>query len=432
MLSKEEVVDKFFDNKVDLKDLHSFKQETPKGNIVSGYICKQVGDFLSSMVLLDVEIPDEDRHITKERFIRGMPKQHYYDSNDWSLLEDEEFTSYYCYEKLDGTCLMLYTIYDEDDNLIEIVPRTRGMPVAAKNIIRMFDLIDKAQIKKFYSVPHHLDHVLMFELFGILNQHEISYYQTYIDIALIGATIDEEVLPLKDVLHIAYDSDFQTPQILFDICSSHGVWRVWNRKSRLIPFYSDIPTEKYDSLEECIESISNVLEDVNLNYKKENGHFATEGCVINGINEEGGQRYVKIKPKSIFEKAVLGNGIPKHAIRKEIYKYFDEYGVTKVKEIYNEDKFHFLEFVTKNLLEEFPEDLVQKNKTKKSITNLFYSIWELKTPSLSVQNAVDELMDKYSDKSIEEVMRLFAKEHPQLKNKAGDVYLILSHLLREE
>lgn len=431
MLSKEEVADKFFNNEVDLKDLHPFKQETPKGNIVFGYICKQVGDFLSSMVLLDVEIPSENRHITKERFLRGMPKQHYYDKNDWNLLEDKEFTSYYFYEKLDGTCLMLYTIYDEDDKLIEIVPRTRGMPVAPEHILRMFNLIDKAQINKFYSVPHHLDCVLIFELFGILNCHEILYYKTYIDIAFIGATIDKEVLPLKDALRICYDADLQTPQILFDVCSSHGVWRIWPRKSTLIPFYyDDMSGEKYNSLEECIERVADVLEEVNQNYKNENGYFVTEGCVINGFNEKGGQRYVKVKPKSIWERAILGSGIPPHVIRKEVYKYFDEYGVIEVKKIYDENKFHYMDFVIENLLEEFPEDIVNKHETKRRITETFHFIWELKTPSLSIQNVINDLLDKYPDKPVKEVMRLFAKEYPQFKNKSGEVYSILRHLLK--
>ena len=77
--TKKEIIDKYFDGQIKPKDLRKFKQKTPEGNFVSGYLCTQKGPFLSSMVLLDVEVVKEGYHITQHRFIRGMPKQHYYD-----------------------------------------------------------------------------------------------------------------------------------------------------------------------------------------------------------------------------------------------------------------------------------------------------------------------------------------------------------------
>ena len=128
----------------------------------------------------------------------------------------------------------------------------------------------------------------------------------------------------------------------------------------------------------------------------------------------------------------MGNGIPKRAIRKESYKYFDEYGVEQVKNIYNDDKLHYLKYIQKNLLEEFPENLVLSGKTSKKIERVFFDLWEKKTPNASIQNICQELGDKYSDKSISEVMRIFAKEYPQYKQKARTVYSVLKYIIKEE
>lgn len=431
-MNKETVLDIYFDNKISPKSLMDFKQKTPEGNYVSGWISKEPGEFLSAMVITEIETPD--LVIKCNRFIRGMPKQNYYDEESWNLYQNKEFTIYPCYEKLDGTCLLLYALYDENDELIEIVPRTRGMAVAASHVVDMYKLIDQAQIKKFYSYPHNLDHVLMFELYGILNRHEITYNQYYIDIRLIGATLDRDVLKRQDVLSIAYDYCFMTPDVLFEICSHEDSWKIWGVKSKIYPYYLDkevLENNTYNSLSDCLDALSGIMETVNENYKKENNHIAIEGVVINGISADKKQRYVKVKPLSVLEMAKLGNGIPNFAIRKETYKYFDEYGIFDVQKLYEEDKLHFVKFIQKNLEEEFPYEYVHSTKTVKKINNIFFTAWEEKTPSITIQNTCQELAEKYPDKSISEIMQIFGKEHPSLKNKSRTVFSILQHLINE-
>ena len=146
--------------------------------------------------------------------------------------------------------MILYALYDDEDNLIEIVPRTRGMPVAQKRIIKMFDLIDKAQIEDFYHYPHNYDYSLMFEMFGILNRHEISYYQNYIDIKFIGATFEDKVCDRKEYLKIAYEYHFNIPSLLFEIVYYSNAWKIYPSKSKLFPYYinKDIFENKYTSL----------------------------------------------------------------------------------------------------------------------------------------------------------------------------------------
>lgn len=434
-LTKTEIIYKYFDNQIHPSNLKKFKQKTPKGNFVSGYICLEEGDFLSSMLLMTVDIPGK-HSFEVNRFIRGMPKQHYYNKGGWSLKEEGKFINHKCYEKLDGTCLMLYTLYDPtDDTLIEIVPRTRGMAVAANHIIDMYNLVDHAQIEAFYKFPHNYDYVLMFELYGILNRHEITYHKFYIDMKLTGVTLEHDVLDRNEVCRIAYHDHFEMPDLLFELCSFDGKWQIFGVPSRLYPYYweqeESISHKKYDTLTECIEGLSEALEIINKNYEKRNNHIATEGIVINGFTADDQQRYVKVKPETVLKIAKLGNGIPHYFIRKEVYKYFDEHGILEIKELYNKDKLHYLRFIQKNLLEEFPENLVMSKKTSKKIERIFFDVWEKRTPDMSIQNICQLLGDKYGDKPISEVMRIFAKDYPQYKKKSRTVYSVLKYIIKE-
>ena len=432
-MQKEYILKKYFKNEIEPRSLRGFKQKTPEGNTVSGWINLEPGRYLSSMVLTEIKTPDKT--IKCERFIRGMPKQHYYDENEWDLYrnEDESFIIHPCYEKIDGTCIILYALYDDEDNLIEIVPRTRGMPVAQKRIIKMFNLIDKAQIEDFYYYPHNYDYVLMFEMFGILNRHEISYYQNYIDIKLIGATFQDKVRDRKEYLKIAYEYHFNIPSLFFEIVYYSKTWKIYPSKSKLFPYYinKDIFENKYASLSECINSLVNIMEDINNNYKEKNNHIAIEGVVINGYSENKEQRYVKIKPTSIFEKAKLGGGIPSHAIRKEMYKYFDEYGVIDIKKIYKKDPFHYADFIKRNLKEEFPSEYVDDKRTEKKISNIFFKSLRKLSPNKDVQTIGEILITQYPDEEITELMRIFAKEYPEFKKKSRELYNYLK-LLKEE
>lgn len=427
-MNKEEVLEKYFHNAIKSKSLRYFEETTPKGNLVRGWICLEPGYFLSSIFLEEAVVNGEI--IPQNRFLRGMPKQHYYDKNKWALNQNEDFTLYHCYEKLDGTCLMLYTLYDSEDRLLEIVPRTRGLAVAGQHIIEMYNMIDHAQIESFYSFPHNYDYVLMFELYGILNQHEISYFKTYIDLSFIGATFNENVLKMNDTLKIAYDCHFQMPYRLFSLYAYKNKWRIWGETSPFFPYYIDpnIAEETFDSLEECINRLSEIMETINCNYKKKNGYYALEGVVINGIDSNQNQRYVKIKPHTIYEKAKLSNGIPNSAIRKEVYRYFDENSLNKVEYLYKIDPLHYLKTIRKSLEQDFPSEYVCTPETNNKITKLFFKIWEAKIPSKSVQAAVSELLQKYPDENIINIMRFFSEEYPFLKGHSRQVYSILSQI----
>ena len=66
------------------------------------------------------------------------------------------------YEKLDGTCLILYPLKDHNGNIIEIIPKTRGRVVADRDFIELLNKIDQTSINEYYSKN---DGILMFELY---------------------------------------------------------------------------------------------------------------------------------------------------------------------------------------------------------------------------------------------------------------------------
>ena len=74
----------------------------------------------------------------------------------------------------------------------EIVAKTRGRPVADSHFYELYRKVDQKPINDYYK-EH--DGILIFELHGILNQHEIIHYNTGIDIRLI-AIYENSILTL--------------------------------------------------------------------------------------------------------------------------------------------------------------------------------------------------------------------------------------------
>lgn len=212
---KEKFCEKYFENNVNPKHLSKFKSKTPKGNIIEGYISRKPNKHLGSIII---------KHITEkcgksydtEQFVQSFPKIHYWDRRHM-LKQDSEQICYNCREKLDGTCLILYSLNDKKGNTIEIVPKTRGQAVADQHILDMFKLIDKKAIEEFFSKPYHFNDTLMFELFGILNKHEIAHMDTYIDINLIGAYIDGNFLNYLSRNCYSDLDNFKMPPTIFTI-----------------------------------------------------------------------------------------------------------------------------------------------------------------------------------------------------------------------
>lgn len=408
---------KYFNN-CKPKHLRRFSEKTPEGNFIKGWICKKPNRYLGSLLI------DELNGEPHEQFIQSMPKIEYFnDERDICLDSDvcgEFFTDAIAYEKLDGSCLITYPILDENGYIVEIVPKTRGRAVADSHFLNLYNKIDKSSLWEYYGKNKG---ILYFEMYGILNQHEIIHYQTGIDLVLIGCFVDGEFGKPHDLWRIAVWYNFNQPDELFTIRKNSIVI-----SSRKYKWYFDSVFEEdkvAPTVIDAVDKIQSFLEWLNKTYNSINGRYVTEGVVINCTNQKGEQKYIKVKPRDIENKHRSENGIPRSSIVKEVLKYFDDYG-SEVEEIYNENKNHHTEYITRMLLEDYPEEYVQKSSKK--IEKIFMQIWDSKQVPESLHNIAQELYDEYHEKGITHCMRMFGQKYPMKKKYAKTIYQVLENL----
>lgn len=397
------------------KYLRRFSEETPDGNFIKGWISHKPNRYLGSLLI------DEVNGESHEQFVQSMPKIEYFnDERDICLECNIPFNDAVAYEKLDGTCLILYPILDENGYIVEVVPKTRGKAVADKNFLDLYSKIDKSSIWNYYNKNKG---VLFFEMYGILNQHEIIHYDTGVNIVLIGAYDDEHFYKPNELWLLSMQHNFRQPDEMFRIKNNNIL--ILSTKYRW--YFSEVlPEDKVaPTVIDGVDKIQGFLEYLNKTYYDMYGRVATEGVVINCSDFIGRQKYVKVKPRDIVNKHRGENGIPRSSITKEVLKYFDEYG-SEVEEIYRENPDHHTEYLHRMLGEEYPEEIIMKSKKK--IEKVFMQIWNSKQVPQSIHNICEELVEEYGDKGITHCMRMFAQKYPMKKKEANTVYFVLEKL----
>ncbi len=408
------IIETYFDNKVKKKDLYQFKQKTKKGNIIEGYICRKPNEYLGSMFIEKVNNEDNPQ------FIHSMPKIHYY-SKKIEGIETEEIIFH---EKLDGSCIIYYPLY-QDGEVIEVIPKTRNTVIADDFI---FNLLKKAITYPIEEIVKEYDIVLMFELYGVLNQHEIYNPDAYCSLTLIGGySININQMYSNSMLDsFAEKYNLKRPRHLITVHGFRGVYFITFISPYLQIYYHNDRTSVHASLSEVIQKIKKILSQVNQESYNINGFVLTEGVVANMQKQIGG--YLKVKPEEIELKH---KGIPTIEIKKEVRKYWDEYG-SKIEAIYKQDKKHYLNYVKENLAEDFPIDIVESNKTKKRIEKIFFTIWDAKTVPIGIQEIARTLCEENPELSLSEIMNIFSQQYPQKKNQARMVYSICKKIKGED
>ena len=413
-MSINHIIETYFDDKVKKKDLYQFKQKTKKGNIIEGYICRKPNEYLGSMFIEKVNNEDNPQ------FIHSMPKIHYY-SKKIEGIETEEIIFH---EKLDGSCIIYYPLY-QDGEVIEVIPKTRNTVIADDFI---FNLLKKAITYPIEKIVKEYDIVLMFELYGVLNQHEIYNPDAYCSLTLIGGySINTNQMYSNSMLDsFAEKYNLKRPRHLITVHGFRGVYFITFISPYLQIYYRNDRISMHTSLSEVIQKIKKILSQVNQESYNINGFALTEGVVANMQKQIGG--YLKVKPEEIELKH---KGIPTIEIKKEVRKYWDEYG-SKIETIYKQDKKHYLNYVKENLAEDFPIDIVESNKTKKRIEKIFFAIWDAKTVPIGIQEIARTLCEENPELSLPEIMNIFSQQYPQKKNQARMVYSICKKIKGED
>ena len=408
------IIETYFGNKVKKKDLYQFKQKTKKENIIEGYICRKPNEYLGSMFIEKVNNEDNPQ------FIHSMPKIHYYSKK----LENIQIEKITFHEKLDGSCIIYYPLY-QNGKIIEVIPKTRNTVIADDFI---FNLLKKTITHPIEKIIKEYDTVLMFELYGVLNQHEIYNPDAYCSLTLIGGySINTNQMYSNSMLDsFAEKYNLKRPRHLITVHGFRGVYFITFISPYLQIYYRNDRTSMYTSLSEVIQKIKKILSQVNQESYNINGFALTEGVVANMQKQIGG--YLKVKPEEIELKH---KGIPTIEIKKEVRKYWDEYG-SKIEAIYKQDKKHYLNYVKENLAEDFPIDIVESNKTKKRIEKIFFTIWDAKTVPIRIQEIARTLCEENPELSLSEIMNIFSQQYPQKKNQARMVYSICKKIKGED
>ena len=408
------IIETDFDNKVKKKDLYQFKQKTKKGNIIEGYICRKPNEYLGSMFIEKVNNEDNPQ------FIHSMPKIHYYSKK----LENIQIKKITFHEKLDGSCIIYYPLY-QNRKIIEVIPKTRNTVIADDFI---FNLLKKTITHPIEKIIKEYDTVLMFELYGVLNQHEIYNPDAYCSLTLIGGySINTNQMYSNSMLDsFAEKYNLRRPRHLITVHGLRGVYFVTLISPYLQIYYHNDKISVHTSLSEVIQEIKKILSKVNQESYNINGFVLTEGVVANMQKQIGG--YLKVKPEEIELKH---KGIPTIEIKKEVRKYWDEYG-SKIEAIYKQDKKHYLNYVKENLAEDFPIDIVESNKTQKRIEKIFFTIWDAKTVPIGMQEIARTLCEENPELSLPEIMNIFSQQYPQKKNQARMVYSICKKIKGED
>lgn len=413
-MSINHIIETYFNNKVKKKDLYQFKQKTKKGNIIEGYICRKPNEYLGSMFIEKVNNEDNPQ------FIHSMPKIHYYSKK----LENIQIEKITFHEKLDGSCIIYYPLY-QNGKIIEVIPKTRNTVIADDFI---FNLLKKTITHPIEKIIKEYDTVLMFELYGVLNQHEIYNPDAYCSLTLIGGySINTNQMYSNSMLDsFAEKYNLKRPRHLITVHGFRGVYFITFISPYLQIYYHNDRISVHTSLSEVIQEIKKILSQVNQESYNINGFVLTEGVVANMQKQIGG--YLKVKPEEIELKH---KGIPTIEIKKEVRKYWDEYG-SKIETIYKQDKKHYLNYVKEKLAEDFPIDIVESNKTKKRIEKIFFTIWDAKTVPIGIQEIARTLCEENPELSLPEIMNIFSQQYPQKKNQARMVYSICKKIKGED
>lgn len=426
---KEKFCEKYFNNTIKPKHLREFEAKTPNGNLIKGYISRKPNRYLGSMIITHITEKNGKSYDT-EQFVQSFPKIYYWDKRH-KLKEDEGQIIYHCQEKLDGTCLIIYSLNNEQGNSIEIIPKSRSQAVADQRILDMYKLIDKKAIEEFFSNPIHFNDTLMFELYGILNRHEIAHMDTYIDIALIGAFVDETFLDHFSILINSDLDNFKMPDTIFSIekFPDENTFSVkWNEDNYKLKNYKPISEKTFPTLFDAIQEVKALMEKINQKYFEHNGRRVIEGIVINGEHFFNGQMYLKVKPKDIEAEARQLDSVPRRFVLKEVQKYFDEFG-SNVRALYENDDTHYIKYVKHQLKEEFSYEQIEDPRTLRRIKNTFMDVWDSQIPPKSIQNICEELIRENPDSTVPELMKIFARTYPSKKRQSRYAFNIFSKIM---
>lgn len=412
-MEKEEAIDIFGS-----KHVSKFTDvETPEGNLISGWMCRSRESMLGSLILT---------HTNEYQLVRAFPKIHYMDK-DWEQRNRGHILN--ILEKRDGTCVQFYPLKDDNNEIIEVVPKTRETPV-------MFSDLQE----KLYSIPLYdnfvnmcesWDATICAEMFGVGNIHEIPYGEYWDqDLTLEGIGIfdwsnmwhwyltedmfDEYQIPtpFNHLNTEAYNS-FTSKEYTFEFSNEFVDWySEWLDKDTFDYDVNSL-TELYEILEN--EVYQNII-------KNAGGRCVIEGSVWHTsrglFNHMLKNKAISVRKNHILKAGVIPPAAIKHVLMKA-KEEFDE-------KIFKERFADILPYLKLNLSEEFDDDKI--NKSEPRMKSIWKDFTEDRETSGTIKKYVDVIHEEIGkDAQIEDKMRKFGELFPDKKNIAGKMYDAFLH-----
>lgn len=376
-----EIIDEFNENE---KERMKFNTNTPGGNNIQGQILLKRNSYFGSLIIEKVN--------GEEAFqvIHGMPKMDYYNGHNELITPEGE--SIHVYVKLDGSNILLYPLKDSEGNIIEVVPKTRKTPVAMKEFTRLWGRIPlKEKIEDYIKET---GDILIFELYGKDNEHEIKYSEDIAVGLLRGYNKCNKPLGNQRIMELKQELGITAPAPVYDI------------------FYDSSLGSFERVYKECIMNLNETPCDV-------------EGWVMSGIDKNYQFLQLKLKKREYYEKHTMSYGVPRHVIEKEVYKLFDEHIMTM--DSLKEHMEEYVSEVSMNLMEEINKDYVEQKATVEKIEDTIFKITAKKT-DMELQRLLEKIHEENPALDVVGMLRVFGKEYPFLKRKSNEAYQILTML----
>ena len=113
--------------------------------------------------------------------------------------------------------------------------------------------------------------------------------------------------------------------------------------------------------------------------------------------------------------------IMESSIKKEVLKYFDEYG-SEVLTLYNNNENLHTEYIYQMLEEEFSRKVIDEYADK--IEEIFMEFWNKRVHE-NINTISDDLIDEYANWGIDYCMNVFDKKYPMKRDESDKLYALL-------
>ena len=341
--------------KCDEKHTNLFEETDPynKQNLVRGYINRRQGTHYGSLYITHVN----ERICTQ--VIPSAPKQHYPFDRDGNW-EWPDYHHVEAYEKLDGTCIIAYTYQDADGNTFQSY-KTRLRPFLGEGTYGNFKSLWDEMLEKYPKMAGlHSDFsemVFVYELYGKRNHHLIVYDES-LDTRLLFVRLADNPYQLESLYSWC------------EIAKAYGVPSVEQMMyiDEQVDNLDEVYLEQQQIMTERFKTVDIPVDDEEEMPTSIGTLDGIEGQVWYFSGEDGFAHQVKNKPPEVLNyhwKAVGRDGKPKIPF-VSIY-------TTVVNSLENTDEPTY-EFIKQLLLEEFPEDMVERarNKVEKTIKQVLF------------------------------------------------------------